>query len=500
MSAVITHLWSSTLVLALALVAARFLPLTARTRYVLLLVGLAKFALPSELLLAPVRWAGVEPPPGVISMQWLGGPVTLPAAAPAESLDWRWILAAIWIGSAVLLAVVWAVARHRLVASALRSMAVASPRERQALTAARHRLGLRASIDIRRSTICEAPAVVRLIRPVVVLPDGGLDALDDDELESLLRHECAHVARRDNLAGLLESAIVSAFWFHPLVWVAQRAIARAREEACDELAAATAESVDTYVSALTKICRAVLAPRLAGVSCMASGHLNERLRHLMSFETLRTRALSHGLVTALATVAVLFVAVASGLEASPSADTNGDRYKLIWSVKAGDAPDRWIFNGRVIDTDSGVVLAEPGVQFERGAKASVKSEDGKRTVQLDLRDAGASIEIEMRILENGVTRQVSQYVAPPLADTARRNTSGRRYTGEPISMTLRDADVKDVLNQFAALTGTQIHYSPNLQGQVTVDVKDMPWDEAFDLVLRQNGLEFELREGAIYVK
>ena len=40
--------------------------------------------------------------------------------------------------------------------------------------------------------------------------------LDDDELESLLAHECPHVARRDNFIALIEALLRAVFWFNPL--------------------------------------------------------------------------------------------------------------------------------------------------------------------------------------------------------------------------------------------------------------------------------------------
>lgn len=512
MSAFITHIWTSTLFLAAVMLAARFLPLTARTRYVLLLSGLFKFAVPAIAIVAPLRFIGIDldrvfhRPAGTIAMQWLTAPVRFPAPPVENTIDWRLVLALLWIASAILLALTWAVARRRLINSALAATFVASPRERQALTAARHALGLRTSIDIRRSTICEAPAVVRVIRPVVVLPDGGCDLLDDSELESLLRHECAHVARRDNLIGIGESAIVAAFWFHPLVWLAQRAIAAAREEACDEMAAASPSSVETFVSALTKICSALVAPRLAGVSCMASAHLKERLNHLMAYETLRHRALPHRFVTVFAALAVVFIAAGSGFSASPSGSTSSteDRYRLHWSVRPGETPKNWTFRGTVVDTATNVILTEPSFEFRRGGKgkaqAGTDTGDNERMVTIDIRDAGAQIEVELRVTENGVPVQISKFAAAPQPDNVPRNASGRRYTGEKISLNLDNADIKDVLRTFSKLTGMKIEFSPDLQGSVTLDIRDMPWDEAFDAALRQNGLTYELKNGAAFVK
>lgn len=522
MSAFVTHIWTSTLFLAVVMLAARLLPLTARTRYVLLLCGLFKFAVPGVAIVAPLRLIGidldrlVQRPAGTVTMQWLTGPAQFTAPPTDNATDWWLIAAAIWIASATLLALVWAVARRRLVNSALAATSVASPRERQALTTARHALRLNTSIDIRRSTICEAPAVVRVIRPVVVLPDGGCDLLDDSELESLLRHECAHVARRDNLIGLGESAVVAAFWFHPLVWLAQRDIAAAREEACDEVAAASPSSVDTFVSALTKICSALVAPRLAGVSCMASAHLKERLNHLMTYETLRHRALPHRFVTALAAIAVVCIAAGSGLSAASATGSTAsaqDRYRLLWSVRPGPTADHWTFRGTVVDASNDVVLTQPSFDFRHRAKgkaqASTETSDGQRSMFIDVRDTGTKIEVELRVLENGVPVQTTTYSALPQSNNKPRNAvaameapqgQARRYTGEKITMNLANADLKDVLKTFASLTNVQVQFSPELQGRVTVSVIDMPWDEAFDLVLRQNGLSYEIKDGIIFVK
>jgi type IV pilus assembly protein PilQ len=66
------------------------------------------------------------------------------------------------------------------------------------------------------------------------------------------------------------------------------------------------------------------------------------------------------------------------------------------------------------------------------------------------------------------------------------------YTGEPISLNLKDADIKDVLRTFAQLTGLNMAIDPGVSGSVTVDFVEVPWDQALDIILRQNGLRFVL--------
>jgi type IV pilus assembly protein PilQ len=73
-----------------------------------------------------------------------------------------------------------------------------------------------------------------------------------------------------------------------------------------------------------------------------------------------------------------------------------------------------------------------------------------------------------------------------------RTLSGgpRVFNGEPLSLNLKDADIKDVIRTFAELTGLNIAVDPGVTGSVTVDFVDVPWDQALDLILRQNNLTY----------
>jgi type IV pilus assembly protein PilQ len=79
------------------------------------------------------------------------------------------------------------------------------------------------------------------------------------------------------------------------------------------------------------------------------------------------------------------------------------------------------------------------------------------------------------------------------------SAAGRVYTGEPISLNLKDADIKDVLRTFAQLTGLNVAVDPGVGGAVTVDFLDVPWDQALDLILRQNGLTYVLEGNVMRV-
>lgn len=72
----------------------------------------------------------------------------------------------------------------------------------------------------------------------------------------------------------------------------------------------------------------------------------------------------------------------------------------------------------------------------------------------------------------------------------------RTYYGDPVTMTLRDADVVEVLRSFAGISKLSIVVQPEVRGSVTVEFDDVPWDQALEQILRVNRLGYEL-EGTV---
>jgi len=73
------------------------------------------------------------------------------------------------------------------------------------------------------------------------------------------------------------------------------------------------------------------------------------------------------------------------------------------------------------------------------------------------------------------------------------------FTGEPITLSLKDADIKDVLKTFSTLTGLNIVVDPAVSGTVTVELRGVPWDQAFEIILTINGLGYDLLGNVVYV-
>ncbi len=71
-------------------------------------------------------------------------------------------------------------------------------------------------------------------------------------------------------------------------------------------------------------------------------------------------------------------------------------------------------------------------------------------------------------------------------------TSGPKYTGEPISVNLKDVDLKDFFRLVHEISGLNVVLDPNVHGTLTIVLDDVPWDQALDIVLKNNELAREL--------
>jgi type IV pilus assembly protein PilQ len=106
----------------------------------------------------------------------------------------------------------------------------------------------------------------------------------------------------------------------------------------------------------------------------------------------------------------------------------------------------------------------------------------------------------------GFARPATEPIAPvaspepqnaPAADSGMQGTGAtpaaeKRYTGDPISVNLKDVDLKDFFRLIHEISGLNVVLDPSVRGTVTLVLDEVPWDQALDIVLRNNGLTKEI--------
>jgi type IV pilus assembly protein PilQ len=76
---------------------------------------------------------------------------------------------------------------------------------------------------------------------------------------------------------------------------------------------------------------------------------------------------------------------------------------------------------------------------------------------------------------------------------------GPKYTGEPISVNLKDVDLKDFFRLIHEISGLNVVLDPQVHGSLTVVLDDVPWDQALDIVLKNNDLARELEGNVLRI-
>jgi type IV pilus assembly protein PilQ len=85
--------------------------------------------------------------------------------------------------------------------------------------------------------------------------------------------------------------------------------------------------------------------------------------------------------------------------------------------------------------------------------------------------------------------------APPLPavpQSSANASSDKKYTGDPISVNLKDVDLKDFFRLIHEISGLNVVLDPAVKGTVTLVLDDVPWDQGLEIVLRNNSLAKEI--------
>ena len=334
------HLWQSTGFAAVAVLLALALRANhARARYWLWLAASVKFFVPFSVLAAIGaslgRWFAPASPVSRLPfvMEQIiqpfapvqDSPLPAAASAPVTANLLPALLLAFWFcGFAAVLFYAWT--RWRRVAAAVHSstpltggreleawgrLAARQPAGRLSIgpcadsQSARSLASCPTTLRLVSSTAKLEPGVFGIFRPVLWLPAGIGDRLDDAELEAILAHELCHIRRRDNLLATIHMAVEAIFWFYPLVWWLGARLEEERERACDEEVVRMGGEPQIYAESILKVCEFYLASPVACAAGVTGGELKKRIEGIMTNRLIRELGFGkRALLTLLAAVAV----------------------------------------------------------------------------------------------------------------------------------------------------------------------------------------------------
>ena len=279
--------------------------------------GVAAAFLPASP--APRVAQGFSPAPSTIV-----GPAPLAATAPVAS--WRAVATAVWALGLLALALRVAWQLRRSVARSACAELSSDERQSTVRTLARQ-MGVPRVPRVYDSDDVDAPMLVGLFRPRIVVPRARFAALTAREQRMALCHELAHERRADLWLGIVPALAERVFFFHPLARLASREYLVAREAACDaDVVRAIGVSAQDYGQLLLTLGVAPVDARFAAAGTSRTfSNLKRRILMLgLPTPTRKVQAAGWLLtgLTALALVPVQLVGRAGevAVPASPGAD------------------------------------------------------------------------------------------------------------------------------------------------------------------------------------
>jgi bla regulator protein BlaR1 len=306
---IVNHLWQSTLfAIAIAALAATLRSYGAHARYWLWWAASAKFLVPFSLLTllgSALRDAGT---PQFELAEWLPALGVLAAPMPAAPAWTPFLgaLAVVWGLGSLVVAGAWML-------RALKVRALLRGSEPYARVPARAAGGP----EVRTASGLLEPALVGVVRPVLLLPRSIAEHLSRPQLDAVLEHELAHWRRRDNLTAATHMLVEAVFWFHPLVWWLGARLVEERERACDEAVVRAGHDGRTYAEAILTVCERYVASALKCAAGISGADLKRRVVEIarnraMSELSIRSKILLAGFAACTFAVPVILGAAAQG--------------------------------------------------------------------------------------------------------------------------------------------------------------------------------------------
>ena len=347
-SGMANHLWQSTLFAVAAWLITLFMKKNrARIRYWIWFTVSIKFLIPFSLivnlggLIAP-EWmkAPVEIIPQLNVIQTINQPFTPPEmmeASPAlDAAETQsppnktpWIILSLWLCGSLSVLLNWYKQTMR-VSGIVRKAELLE----DAHTLKRfHRIKLENrifhTVQLVSTRDTMEPGVFGIFRPVIMLPAGILNHINDSELETILLHEFAHIQHKDNLTAFIHMLVEAFFWFHPFVWLTGSRLISERELACDESVLRSGKNPRAYAEGILKVCEYYFMSPLPCVSGVIGSNLKTRISGIMKKQTGHDLSPAKILFLSLAGLSVLCIPLAIGMiNTPPSQAHNASKSKM----------------------------------------------------------------------------------------------------------------------------------------------------------------------------
>ena len=136
-------------------------------------------------------------------------------------------------------------------------------------------------------------------------------------------------------------------------------------------------------------------------------------------------------------------------------------------------------------------LTQPSVALASfsGTKEPVRPDSTTQAAQQAVQQANTA----------AATLATSAPAQAPAAAAPTPPQGAAKYTGEPISVNLKDVDLRDFFRLIHEISGLNVVLDPAVKGSLTIVLDEVPWDQALDIVLQNNNLDKQLNGNVLRI-
>jgi hypothetical protein len=242
-----------------------------------------------------------------------------------------------------------------------------------------------------KDPLLSVPLTFGVLNPVILLPAEAVD-WPSDRLESVLLHECSHIARRDWPWLTLASLFNAIHWFNPIGWMLTSSLRSTSEESADDHVLQKGVSPSMYANQLLYFASNARTQFSSSLSMARTGHISSRLKRILNSQIPRTDirpAKAVALATAFAASGLVFAnygGVTSGNHSFslPVAVRQGGHGVARWS-DGTEADIQLITNGSSVDEvgwDADGAPVDPSTISKSGSISMSTSDTSKRLIAI----------------------------------------------------------------------------------------------------------------------
>jgi beta-lactamase regulating signal transducer with metallopeptidase domain len=241
------------------------------------------------------------------------------------------------------------------------------------------RLSFSRPIALLESALVHAPMAMGHLKPLILFPVGLINQLSQAEVEAVLIHELAHIARRDWLFNLVQAFIEAVFYFHPVVWWMSGVIRTERENCCDDAAVRLTGNRILYVKALVQVQEMAKSAAIPALALGLDGNVSllrrrpqllERVRRVLNQSQPKSQIMEKFIATSI----LLGLMILVGIKAN-STPALHDAFQKIMASPAT------LFDGSQAIAPPSDTVPEP----KHRVRKITREEDDKK-VELETRD------------------------------------------------------------------------------------------------------------------